>query len=143
DVRARLLFDDFVDEGKHHRRNFDAERLGSLEIDEQVEFCGLHNRQVDGLFALEDFTNVSASLPVGLPKVRAIARESAGFSVLVQIVDRGNRVARRQCNELIPPGQEKRIGVDKKRAGAPLNEQLESCIDVILCSGVEYNELQP
>ena len=35
-------------------------------------------------------------------------------------VNRGNRIACRQRNELIAPGQKERVGIDEKRRGAPL-----------------------
>jgi hypothetical protein len=45
-------FDNIIGAGKECRRYFETERLGGLEIDEQLNFCGLLDRQVSWLFAL-------------------------------------------------------------------------------------------
>src|SRR5262249_50010902 len=51
-------FDDLVGEGEQRRRHFEAESLGRLEIDEQIEPCGLHDRQVSGLITLENTAGI-------------------------------------------------------------------------------------
>ena len=46
------LFDNVISAGKQCRRQFETERLSSLKIDEQLNFCGLLDRQTRQLFAL-------------------------------------------------------------------------------------------
>ena len=41
-------------------RHLDAERLGSLEVDEELELGRLHHRQVPGLLTLENPADVDA-----------------------------------------------------------------------------------
>ena len=48
-------FDDLVGAGEDRLQNSEAERLGRLEIDDQLEFRRLLDRQIGGLGALEDF----------------------------------------------------------------------------------------
>jgi hypothetical protein len=47
-------FDHLVGAGEQLRWNFEAKCLGSLEIDDELEFCGLHHRQIGWLLAFED-----------------------------------------------------------------------------------------
>src|SRR5258708_7742426 len=77
---ARPLFNDLVGDSKHARRNFEAERLGGLEIDHQVEFRRLDHRKVSRLFALENAAGILAGLMIRAGKVGSIARKSPGSS---------------------------------------------------------------
>jgi hypothetical protein len=46
------LFDHLVGERQKRRRYFEAERLGSLEVEYEFEFGGLYDRQVGRFLAL-------------------------------------------------------------------------------------------
>src|SRR5712691_3077986 len=54
------LFDDLVGEREQRRRHGEAERLGRVGVDHQVELGGLHDRQVSGLLALENPADINA-----------------------------------------------------------------------------------
>jgi hypothetical protein len=47
-----LSFDNIIGAREQCRRQFETERLGGLEIDEQLNLCGLLDRQISQLFAL-------------------------------------------------------------------------------------------
>ena len=55
--RPRLL-DHLVGPPQHRLRDRQPQRLGGLEIDDQLELGGLLDGQVAGLGALEDFVHV-------------------------------------------------------------------------------------
>ena len=55
-----VLADYFIGAREKGRRNRDAKGFGGLEVNRQLEFCGLHDRQIGGLFA---FQNASAYAP--------------------------------------------------------------------------------
>src|ERR1700681_3079235 len=45
------LFDDLVGDSRERWRHLDAERLGGLEVDRQLEIGRQHDRQIAGLLA--------------------------------------------------------------------------------------------
>ncbi|MGY8685392.1 hypothetical protein Q2941_47885 [Bradyrhizobium sp. UFLA05-153] len=45
-MRVQTSFDYFVGAGEERRAHFEVERLGGFQIDEQLEFAGLINRDV-------------------------------------------------------------------------------------------------
>src|SRR4051812_17148617 len=55
--RGSLLFNYFVGTREHCGRNFEAERLGGLEIDDELEPGRLLDRQVGRFGAFENFVN--------------------------------------------------------------------------------------
>src|SRR5262249_59338073 len=52
--QTRLLFDQLVGAAAQRQRHGDAERLGGLEVQEHLNFCGLLYRQLARLFAFEN-----------------------------------------------------------------------------------------
>jgi hypothetical protein len=60
------LFDHLVGDRKYARPN-EAERLGSLEVDHELELGRLQDRQVAGLGTLENAVRINASLVHGVP----------------------------------------------------------------------------
>ena len=48
-------FNDIVGAGEDRRRDREAERVGGLEIDDELEFGRLLDRQIGRFGALEDF----------------------------------------------------------------------------------------
>ena len=102
----------------------EAERLGGLEVDDQLELGGLLDRQVGGLLALENSAGVDAGLTVRVGDAAAVAHQAAGRDKLATLIDRGHRVAERQCGELFAAASEECIGADHERAGSQLEPRL-------------------
>src|SRR5262249_9637143 len=71
------LFDHLVGARQQHRRNFEAERLGGLEIDHQLEFRGLIDREVLGLGTFENLRHVVGAAAVHGREIDAIGHEPA------------------------------------------------------------------
>ena len=68
----------------------EAERLGGLEVDHQLELGWLQNRKIGRFLALEDSPGVSSGLPIAFGNVRSVAHQTAGLSELALLVDRGD-----------------------------------------------------
>jgi hypothetical protein len=56
----RDLLDQLIGALLELKRNVEPERLGSLEIDYELVFCRLLERQIAGLFAAQDAVNISS-----------------------------------------------------------------------------------
>jgi hypothetical protein len=60
----RHSFDHLVGAGEQRRRNREAQRLGSLEIDHQLVFGRRLHRQIGRLLALEDAIDIASGSAV-------------------------------------------------------------------------------
>ena len=84
---------------------FEAERLGGLEVDHELELGRLHDRQVGRLLALENPAGIDAGLTIGVGDAGSVAHQAAGFGKLAQGIDRGHRYggppARRVCSRRV------------------------------------------
>src|SRR5579864_1394337 len=72
------LLDRLGRERKHVSRHLDAKRLRSLKVDSEHELVRLHDRQLGGLFSLEDEGRVGADLTMRVREVGTIAHQPAG-----------------------------------------------------------------
>src|SRR6266540_1084447 len=97
---ARHLLDDLVSAGEQRLRNREAKRFGGLQVDDQLELGGFHDRQVAGCGALEDFPDINASLAVGLARNAPVAQKAAALCEFAREIHCRDPIARRQRNEL-------------------------------------------
>src|SRR5258708_29459686 len=79
------LFDHFVSQQLHRYRYIDAERLGGLHVDDQLEPGGLLDGEVGGLGALEDLVHVHRAAPKQVVDVGAIGDETAHLDKLAAL----------------------------------------------------------
>src|SRR6476660_10014178 len=135
------LFDHLIGTGEQRGRHFEAKRLRGFEIDHQLEFGWLLDRQVGRLGALENFSGVLASLAICSANVGSVAHQTTGGDELTREVNRRDCVARRQCYELKAPTEENRIGHNKKQTDPLLDEASECAVNVLVGAGVQDMEL--
>ena len=67
---------------------------------------GCCDRQVGRLLALEDAAGVDADLTIRIRDAGSVAHQAAGLDELAILIDRGQRMASRQCDELFAPAVE-------------------------------------
>jgi hypothetical protein len=69
---CRHSFNHFVGPGKQGWRYCKAERLRSLEVDNELEFSRLGDRQVRRVGTLQNLVNVDGSLPILVDEIRSV-----------------------------------------------------------------------
>src|SRR5215470_310602 len=99
-LRLAHSFDHLVGEREELVRNFQSKRLRRPEIDHELEFRRLHDRQIGRLLPFEDEACIHADLTIRIRNDRAVAHRPAGRGELAPLVDRGNGVARRERDQL-------------------------------------------
>src|SRR6516164_7563614 len=89
-------FDHLVGAGEQAIWHVEAERLGGLEVDHQLELCRQHNRQITRLLAFEDASGINAGLTVCIGYAGRVAHQTAGFDAFTRPIYR--RDSRRPLN---------------------------------------------
>src|SRR5713226_87502 len=84
---CRSLLDDLVGPQQQRWRDRQAERLGGLEVDHQLELRGLLDREVGGLGALEDFVDVGCGAPPEIREIRPVGHEPTSIHEGSEAVD--------------------------------------------------------
>src|SRR5438876_7007945 len=141
-LRLAHSLDHLVGTGEQRGRNFEAERPGRLQVDDELEFRRLQYRQVGGLGALEDLTGVGADLTMHARTIGVVAGQPAGFDSLARRIARGNPVTRRERRKLDAPAREEDITSDEQGVGAIAHEGGEGRLDLAAGAGVEDLNLQ-
>src|SRR5262245_779815 len=118
-------FDHLVGELLEMQWHVEAERLGGLEIDHQLELAGLEDGQMRGLHTLKNLPGIKAGLAPGFRPAAAVAHQSAGGDEFGPFVDRRDRVARGQCYKPLAHDLEEDAGA------------IHDCIDLACSHGGE------
>src|SRR6266700_2502086 len=89
-----------ISAGEERGRHGEAEGLGGLEIDEQLDLRRLLDRQLGRLIAVEDFPGVDADQTVIFSFAASITDQATGPGEEAILGDHGHRVTERQCADL-------------------------------------------
>jgi hypothetical protein len=139
DISNQLL-DHLVSLRKQRRWHLDAQHLGRLQIDDELELSRTHDWQVGRFFALKDAASIDACLARQVRTPRSVAHEPAGFDKISEIIDRRHPVTRRLRNELHATISEQRVGIDHEGIDPFFHEACKRGIDVeIGADGKDFN----
>src|ERR1700734_1494080 len=115
-----ILLDHLVSGGQQRLRDGEAERVGGLEVDDQLDFYGLLDRQIGWFLAFENAPGINANLAEPIAEAAAKAHHAAGEGELTEWVNRGQRMAGRQRGELFGTPVEEGAAADQDRPNALL-----------------------
>src|SRR5437763_14407750 len=135
------LCDHLVGEGEQLVWNREAERPGSLEVDDQLVFGRLHHWEIGWLSALKDFAGVDTSLAKRIRNIGSIADQAASCGPVTQIVDRGYRVAVGQRVDKVAARGEERIGRHDKCVDLLLGNSGEARVDFAVATGIDDKDM--
>src|SRR5712691_11358073 len=116
---------------ENRARDREAEHLGSLEVDNEVERGGLLDRQRGGLRALEDLVHVGGRAPLQLKSVRTINHETAGLHVLPQAIYRWQATLHRKLSDLSYLIRENGVRENHQPARLLPGHRRESAVDLL------------
>src|SRR5262245_38740281 len=108
-VQKALLFDHLVGAGEQRRRRLDAERLSGVEVDDQLDFRGLLDRQIAGLLAAQNAIDIGGGATNGVYRVGPVGDQAAVSGKVRQpiyrryVVSGRRRYDRRAMPECEPP----------------------------------------
>src|SRR5258708_19583095 len=111
DIRAshitgsRCLLDHLVGAGEESRRDFEAERFGSLEVDRKIETGGLVKGNVSRPSAFQNLCNLAGSSAVHVRKVDRIRHQSPDLDEFAIPTHSRNPPLSNQSHEQNPIGE--------------------------------------
>src|SRR5262249_16937718 len=74
-----LSLDHLVGTQQNRDRDRDTDRLGSFQVNAELEFGGLLNRKVSGFRSFKDLVDVARGAPKHVRAARAIGQQRTGF----------------------------------------------------------------
>src|SRR5437773_1162194 len=98
--RHIALLDHFIRPPQQRRRDRQAERLGGLEVDDQLEFGRLLHGEIGGLRAFQDLVDVLGRSTVQLTSIPTVRHQSSHLHPFPGLVHRRKPELRREVGNL-------------------------------------------
>src|SRR5262245_44665929 len=86
-TRAAGSFDDLFGAGEQGWRHRETKRIGSGQIDDEIELGRLLDRDVASLRTTQNFIDITSGAPEQVQKVRSIGNQTSRFDPLPGIVN--------------------------------------------------------
>src|SRR5262245_31882747 len=83
------LFDHLVGSIQQAKWHGETERLGGLQVDDEIEFSWLQNWKIGRLFTFKDSSGVIACLSIRIGDAGGVADQTACEGVLSKVIHRG------------------------------------------------------
>src|SRR5258705_9540514 len=77
-----LLLDGLICPQQDRLRDRQAEGLGGLQVDDQLELCWLLDGQIGGLRTPEDLVDEDRRAPPDVRKINSVGKQTPGFAIL-------------------------------------------------------------
>src|SRR5262249_8112701 len=123
-------FDHLVGAREQRGRDSQAESLGGPPIDNKLEFCGLLNRQVSGIGALEDARNVvDAHLAKKVQDIGAVAHQPAAERPQTSVIYGRNFMTSRLQQNFVAVIKQIWSHADDERPSTELDQSREGRLD--------------
>src|SRR5262249_12882885 len=106
-------------------RHREAQRLGSLKIDRQLESCRLLHRQVGRLRSSEDFVHIGRSTSVQFCRIGAIGQKGPGLQQPFRSADQNKSLPCCEIPDLLSVQKENTGPRDDKSLGSLAQCRLE------------------
>src|SRR5215467_14337557 len=119
------LFDYLISALLEMQRHGETKRLGSLQVDDKIEFSWLQNWKFGGLFTFKDPSCVIACLPIRIGDAGCVAEQAASEGVLSKVIHGGQTILCRERNDTIASGIEVWIAGNEQGADPLLEEKRE------------------
>src|SRR4029453_2356491 len=136
-------FDHLVGAGEQGRRHHEAKRFRSHQVDGEVEYGRMHDRQFGRGLALKYAAGITSELPIIFRQIWAIAHQASSHDAFAKVINGGNGMARRQGHELLAAANEERIDANMQRSGALLHEGRKGHIDRRWAVCLQNKKLSP
>src|SRR5215471_16082323 len=121
-------FDYLVGAREQHRWDFESERLGGLEIDHQLEFRRVFNRQLGSLCSIENLDNERRGAAAQIRDIRAVRDQPAVIYKVPRLVHCRKAMHCSQFRDPPPSREELRIGEERQRASKPSRAMVENIV---------------
>src|SRR2546422_10998760 len=116
---------------QHRLRNREAERLGGLHVDHELELRRLLDREVGWLRALEDFVYVRRRTPPEISEAGAVEHEPPDIHENSHAVNCRQPMSRCELRDLVWVTHQEKLSCDDQRGASQLAYRGEHAVDLV------------